>query len=184
MSTVSCPSYQCADLTAYPEQDSCATFKGGSNQLVLFKCGLDVDISNGAAVAAAIDAGNAIHYTNIDIQWEAPSPVTTPSFVGCVSDIVVGYDHVINFIDRNVQQGAVDHYNSVNSATGFTFGAMLVYECSEDRTSYIDDAAITLQGGRIMPGNSELQRFAHQLNYRSEKSNLQIMTANPSGLWN
>lgn len=185
MSTVDCPSYQCADLEPYPEQDSCATYKGGVSQLVLFKCGLDTDITNGTAVQTAIDAGNAILYQNVKINWEAPAPVTSPSYVGCVRDIVASYDWTVTFIDRNVVEGSVDHYNSVNSATGFTFGAALFWECEEQRVSYIDSAPITLQGGRLMPDqNDDLQRFEHQLIFRSPLSSLPIMATPPAGIFN
>ena len=131
MSTANCPSYQCADLDPYPEADSCQTYKGGVNQLVLLKCGLSLDITNGTAVLPAIEAGDAIKYTNVKINWDAPTPVTAPSYVGCIKEVVAAYDWSIPFIDRNVVAGSVDHYNSVNSATGFTFGAALFYECTE-----------------------------------------------------
>lgn len=185
MSTVNCPSYQCADLEPYPEAADCATYKGGANQIVLLKCGLDTDITNGTAVQAAIDAGDAILYTNVKINYEAPSPVTSPSYVACVRDLVAAYDWSITFIDRNVTPGSVDHYNSVNSATGFTFGAALIWECAEERVSYIDSAPITLQGGRLMPDqNDDLQRFEHQLIFRSDLSSLPIMATPPAGIFN
>ena len=184
MSTVNCPSYQCADLDPYPGAADCTTYKGGASQMVLFKCGLSVDVSNGTAVQAAIDAGDAILYTNLTIAWEPPSPLTTPSLVACVPDVVANYDHVINVTDRNVVKGSVDHYNSVSSSTGFTFGAALIYECDADRTSWIDSAPITIEGGRQMPGqNDALQSFVLQMKFRSELASLPILTTNPAGIF-
>lgn len=184
MSTVNCPSYQCADLEPYPEADSCATYKGGANQIVLLKCGLDTDITNGPEVLAAIAAGDAIHYENVKINWDPPTPNTVPSLVGCVTDIVANYSHSITFIDRNVVAGAVDHYNSVNSATGFTFGAALIWECDAERVTYIE-SPITVQGGRSLPDQpTALQFFEHQLVFNSTLSSMPIMATPPAGVFN
>jgi len=179
MATANCPSYQCSDVEAYPGADSCTTYKGGSNRIILFKCGLDVDISNGPEIETAITNGDAIDYKNVKINWDAPSIVTSPSYVGCVPDVPAAYDNSITFIDRNVTSDSVDHYNSANASTGFTFGAALIYECSADRWSYIV-APITLQGGRAFPDqDNDLQRFEHQLIYRSQNASPRILATAP-----
>lgn len=175
-----CPNYGCADLEPYDQVDECTTYKGGANQGILFKCGLTIDMTDGAAVAAAIADGDAIHLRNIKINWDEPSAVTVDPLVGCLTEAVAAYDHSIKVIDRNVQANSIAFYNSAGS--GYVFGEALIFECDANRTTHVD-VPLQLIGGRVFPDqNNALQHFSFSLNGRASYGSFPIV-ASPEDIW-
>jgi hypothetical protein len=176
-----CPNYGCSDLVAYDAGDPCLTYKGGSNKAVLFKCGLDIDVTDGVAVQAAITSGDAVLLENLKINWDEPSAVTVDPLIGCLTEAVAAYDHSIAFIDRNVQAASIDFYNSASS--GYTFGEMLVWECDAQRVTHID-VALQLIGGRVFPDqNNAFQHFSFNVTARSAYGSFPIV-ATPADIFN
>lgn len=183
MPTADCPNYQCSDIGIYDPGNSCSTYKGGNNKLLLVKCGVDIDLSSGSEINSAITAGEAVLIENLKIDWGAPSAVTVPSYVGCVPDVVSTYDHTINITDRNVIPGSIDFWNSAGSATGVTFGAALIWNCSENRVFEVD-AQIQIQGGVVNPDQkTDLQRFELTATYQSTNGSPVIMRTPPTGIF-
>ncbi len=168
-----CPSYGCSDLVAYDPGDACATYKGGANKLVLFKCGLTIDVTDGTAVQAAIDAEDAVLLEGVKINWDEPSAVTVDPLVGCLTEAVAAYDHSAILIDRNVHAGSIPFYNSASS--GYTFGEALVWECDAQRVTHID-VPLQLIGGRIFPDqNNAFQHFSFKMNFRAGYGSMPIV---------
>ena len=178
-----CPSYNCSDLEAYDPGDSCATYNGGVQKVILYKCGLDTDWTNGTEVQAAINAGDAVLLENVKINWDAPSAETSSSYVACVTDTPSIYNHSVTFIDRNVQSASITFYNSANAATGYTLGGALFWECDAERVTQADYPML-LTGGRVMPDqNTDRQRFEHTLTWRTTSGSMPIIST-PAGIFN
>lgn len=162
-----CASYDCGQDFPTRVQTGCNTkFRGGSNKAIMFRCGESVDPDSPTLsddVQAIIDAGNAAVLTSIQINVDAPSPVTGPSLVGCVPDGFITNDHTITLVDRNVTPEVNDFYNSILRDFGAEIGGLMFYECDADRVTYYD-IALSLQGGRVFPvGKTELQRYEFSL---------------------
>lgn len=124
----------------------------------------DVLVLDIAKVQALLDTNRARIVNGVRMGIEAPSEVTSDSFMACAADVVVTYDRSITLKDRKVNQVGITFYNSINSAAGFVIGGMLIHECAANRITYVD-RRLSLSGGRISPEGKELQRFEFTLKY-------------------
>jgi len=181
-----CPSYCAgADFPAYPAATCNTKFRGGVPQAVLIGCNNSVDPDSptlAADINALISAGNAALLTNLKINIDAPSPITGPSLVGCVSDTLISNDHTITFIDRNVTQDTVDYYNDILANFGGEIGGMIIYECDADRITYYN-MALSMSGGRVVPDqNTDLQRF--EWSFAGRSLLLPVIRDTPAGVFN
>ena len=134
-----CPNYGCTDWEDYVSGTCGQFFLGGISSAILLRCGVNQTdvLTTGAVDETKVDAllasGDAKLLTGLRISIEAPSAVTADSFVSCVSDVAVTYDRTLTWQDRNVTAENVTFYNSINSASGFQVGGILLRECDADR---------------------------------------------------
>ena len=168
-----CLTYNCgADWEDYIPGECGAFFLGGMSASILFRCGvqtddvLTADQVDETKVNALLASGDAKLVTGIRLSLEAPSGVTTDSYVACQTDIAVTYDRTITWQDRNVTPENVTFYNSINAASGFQVGGALIRECDAARITYVD-SVMTFNGGRISPPGAEMQRFEFTVSYRA-----------------
>ena len=165
-----CPSYDCGqDFPSYTIAGCSTKYKGGANAAVFIRCGSDVaDPSDGTEINALITAGNAVVVNNLKINWDAPSAVTTPSYVGCVPDTLATQDWSITVIDRNVTAEASDFYGSIIRDFGGELGGIIIRDCGSTRVHYFNEA-LTMAGGPVMPDqDTDIQRYELTLTCRSD----------------
>lgn len=178
-----CPSYDCGqDFPSYVMSGCTTKYKGGSNASVIIRCGYEVaDPSDGTEINALIDAGNAAAISNLKINWDAPSAVTTPSYVGCVPDTLATQDWSMTFIDRNVTAEASEFYGALIRDFGGEIGGIIVRDCGAGRVHYINEA-ITMSGGPVMPDqDTDIQRYELTLNWRSD--DFPEIASSPADVW-
>lgn len=175
-------SVYCANPVGDYVPDPCGLqLAGGIRDLVIFIDELPTDPSDGAEITAMIAAGTAKLITQVKVGLEAPSEVTTTSYIACVSDPVVNYDRTATLMDATVSADNVDFYNTVNSASGFVSAGALFHECDAERCTFVDKS-IVFSGGRVIPDqNNDSQRFEFTLRWRS-KTDGEIVTC-PAGIF-
>ena len=163
-----CPS----DWLDYEEDVACS-FASGMSAAIFFKPTVTfadiftTSLVDESKVQALVNAGDAKILSAISLSIEAPTPVTAPEYVGCMPDSVVTYDRTFLLKDKKVTADNVKFWNSVNASNGFKIGSMLMYECSEDRLSYVD-TTLTVVGGRLSPEGAERQRWELVLSTRAK----------------
>lgn len=167
-----CPNYACADWEDYIPGTCGATKIGGHAKAILMKCGQTIaaDLTDAAAlgteIAAKIAAGNAKLIEDILVQMPAPSAVTGTSYIANTTEQPITYDRTITWADQNVTDSTVQFYNSINGATGYKLGGMLLL--NEDGTSCIwVDGALTGTGG-LVDENGANMRFEFTFGYRKK----------------
>ena len=178
-----CPSYDCGQEFPTYTISGCSTkYKGGANAAVFIRCGSSVsDPSDGTEIQNLIDAGNAVVVNNLKVNWDAPSAVTTPSYVGCVPDTLATQDWSITVIDRNVTAEASDFYGSLIRDFGGELGGIIIRDCGSNRVHYVDEA-LTVAGGPVMPDqDTDIQRYELTLTYRSE--DFPVIASVPAGIF-
>lgn len=162
------PFLDCGDGWETYDGSICDSFTSGIDAAILFKVGVDKsDIFTGSEpnetidpvkVQALLDSGDAQIINGLRIGIDAPSAQTSDSYVACAPDTVSTYSRTLTWKDRKVTGVVTRFYNSINAASGFTVGSMLLHECASDRATYIN-ALMNFQGGRVSPEGKELQRF-------------------------
>lgn len=183
MPMANCPSYDCGQEFPTYTISGCSTkYKGGANAAVFIRCGSSVsDPSDGTEIQNLIDAGNAVVVNNLKVNWDAPSAVTTPSYVGCVPDTLATQDWSITVIDRNVTAEASDFYGSLIRDFGGELGGIIIRDCGSNRVHYVDEA-LTVAGGPVMPDqDTDIQRYELTLTYRSE--DFPVIASIPAGIF-
>lgn len=183
MPMANCPSYDCGQEFPTYTISGCSTkYKGGANAAVFIRCGSSVsDPSDGTEIQNLIDAGNAVVVNNLKVNWDAPSAVTTPSYVGCVPDTLATQDWSITVIDRNVTAEASDFYGSLIRDFGGELGGIIIRDCGSNRVHYVDEA-LTVAGGPVMPDqDTDIQRYELTLTYRSE--DFPVIASVPAGIF-
>lgn len=182
-----CPSY-CGD--AFPEytQPECNTkFKGGANQVVFLKCNTsfntDLDAAAmGTAINGLIDTGLAALISNVKFNYDAPSAVTAPSYVGCVPDTFATNDWSFTLVDRNVSAESRAFYQAIIDDFSGEIGGMLVYECANDRMQYIP-MVLTLNGGPVFP-DQDTDFFRYEFSLIGRSNQLPYILDTPTGVFN
>lgn len=155
----------------------CDQFPSGMDAAILFKVGVDSDDifdktdpdnwkPDETKVQGLLDDGDARIIQGLRIGIDAPSAVTTDAYMACQTDTVVTYDRTLTLKDPKVTPQAVEFYNTINAASGFRIGSMLVHECAAERATYIDKV-LAFNGGRISPEGQELQRFEYTVSWQS-----------------
>ena len=169
-----CLTYNCgSEWEDYLPGECGQTFLGGMGAAILFRCGVNTDEVLTAnevdetKVSALLLSGDAKLVTGIRLSMDAPSPVTSDSFLACQGDVTTTYDRTIPWQDRNVTPENVLFYNSINAASGFQVGGALIRECDAERITYVD-SVMTFNGGRISPQGAEMQRFEFTVSYRAK----------------
>lgn len=182
-----CPSY-CGDaFPTYTQPDCNTKFKGGSNQVVLLKCNtsFNTDLSAsamGTAINSLISQGLATLLTNVKINYDAPSDVTGPSYVGCVPDTYNTSDWSIVLIDRNVSAESREFYQTIRDNFSGEIGGMIIYECANDRAQYFP-MVLTLGGGPVLPDQkTDLLRW--EFNLTGQSSDFPYILETPDGVFN
>ena len=171
------PYTYCGDDWEEHTANACFTASSGMDAVYFFKPGIvaadytttvgDVTTVDVADIQALIDSGDAKLVLGLRIGIDAPSAVTGDSFVACTTETVITYTRTMTYKDRKVDAAGVKFYNSINSASGFVIGGMLVHECAANRITIIDEI-MTWQGGRISPEGDELQRFEATVSWKSK----------------
>lgn len=181
-----CISYNCTDPIGEHTMNDCGTERqGGASAALLFACGsLPTDPTNGIEINALIAAGNAWKIENVNVSYEAASPVTIDSNVPCQPPVLINYDRTGTLVDTNVNENNVEFYNNVFSGKR-KFGGMLIIECGNEddpKAKYIDKT-ISWTGSDIMPNNnSEWQRFEAAFSWKTRKPNVLIVNV-PQGVF-
>ena len=170
------PYNYCGDDWEEHTANACFSASSGMDAAYFFKPGVgiadyttttdDVTTIDVDALQALLNSGEAKLVNGLRISIDAPSAVTGDSFVACAPESTITYTRTLTYKDRKVDQSGVRFYNSINSASGFVIGGMLVHECAANRATAID-AIMNLSGGRISPEGDELQRFEFTLSWKA-----------------
>lgn len=169
--------------------ENCDTFASGMSAAIFFKPGVEeADVLNTGLTApdvnkiqALVFSGDAMLVSGIQMSIEPPSPVTAPSYIGCVPDTAVTYDRTMNIKDPKVNADNITFYNSIQASQRFVIGGVLIYECEADRTTLVI-GNMYFNGGRVSPEGADRQRFEGTLTYRSPVDAL-VYPNNPD-IWN
>ena len=158
------PYTYCGDDWEEHTANACFTASSGMDAVYFFKPGIvaadytttvgDVTTVDVADIQALIDSGDAKLVLGLRIGIDAPGAVTGDSFVACTTETVITYTRTMTYKDRKVDAAGVKFYNSINSASGFVIGGMLVHECASGRITIIIEI-IPWQVGRICPVGDE-----------------------------
>lgn len=154
----------------------CDQFSSGMDAAILFRVGVTaaeiftnttdpVLTPDATKIQALLDTGDAKIISGLRIGIEAPSAVTTDAYMACQAETVATYDRTLTWKDRKVTPEAVRFYNTLNAASGFRVGAMLVHECAAARCRYIDKTMAFI-GGAVSPEGEELQRFEFTVQWK------------------
>jgi hypothetical protein len=165
-----CPKpYYCYDYEAYPAQSGCDTkeyYLSGISSIGLLSCGAElVDPSDAEEVQALIDSGDLIIISGIKAGFDDASPITIDPVTACGTTITINADRTVSFEDAKVSKEVVEWYNTIKSQR---FGGALLYECAENRVSYVTQY-VTMTANRAGGNtNSEAQRIAGTIAWRSQ----------------
>lgn len=179
-----CVNYNCIDPLGTHTLNACGIERqGGASAAVLFECGsLPTDPTDGAEINALISAGEAYLIRNVNISYEAASPVEIESNIPCQPAKVINYDRTGRLIDTNVNEQNVVFYNKIFA--GRVFGGMIIFECGNEddpKAKYIDKS-ITFTGSDLLPStDSEWQRFEATFKWKSRYPNVSVIDV-PTGV--
>lgn len=159
--------YYCYDFEPYPSETDCDTkeaYLAGISAIGLLRCDATVtDPSDENELQALIDNGQLIIIKGVACGLDEPSPVQIDSLTACGGQITITADRTATFVDGKVSQAVVEWYND-NKAS--RFGGALLFECAENRTSYVD-AEVSLSAFRSMgQRNNEAQSISGTLSWR------------------
>lgn len=154
----------------------CDQFTSGMDAAILFRPGVKSDdifdktdpaewVPDEVKIQTLLNNGDARIINGLRIGLDAPSAVTTDAYMACQPDTVATYDRTLSWKDRKVTPMAVEFYNTINAASGFRVGSILVHECDAERSTYIDKVS-AFNGGRISPEGQELQRFEFTVSWQ------------------
>lgn len=180
-----CINYNCIDPLGQHTLNQCGLERqGGAADTVMFECGsLPNDPTDGVEINNLIQSGKAVLIRNVNISYEAASPVEIDSNIPCQPSRVVNYDRTGKLIDTNVNPQNVDFYNKIFA--GRVIGGMIIKECGNEddpKIKYID-RPITFTGSDILPAtDKEFQRFEATFKWKSRYPNVKIYDA-PVGVF-
>lgn len=170
------PFYNCGEDWEEHTANACFTASTGMDAVYFFKPGVGiadyttttdgVTTINVIKMQGLLDTGLAKLVNGLRIGMDAPSAITSDSWVACSPETTVTYDRTLTYKDRKVDQAGVKFYNSINAASGFILGGMLIHECAADRATAID-SIMTFTGGRVSPEGDELQRFEFTVSWKA-----------------
>lgn len=140
--------YYCYDIESYPSDTSCDNkefYLSGISAIGLVACGITItDPSDETEIAGLIADGSLTIIKAIKAGFDEPSALTIDPVTSCGSTITVNYDRSITFSDAKVSTGIVEWYNDAKRQS---YGGALIYECGENRVSYIN-AAVQMTAAR------------------------------------
>ena len=135
------PSY-CYDADPYPTEGSCDTkdfYLSGIGALGLVRCGTTItDPSDAVEMAALVASGALVIIPNIKASFDEPSAITIDPVTACGTTVTVNYDRVVTFTDAKVSTEVVQWYNEFKGR----WGGVVLFECAEDRVSYVDQSVL------------------------------------------
>lgn len=163
-----CLPYYCYDFDPYPGNVDCETkqfYLSGISAIGLLKCGVTVtDPSSAVEVQGLIDTGDMVIITGIKAGLDEPSALTIDPLTACGSAVTVNYDRTASFSNGKVSQEVVSWFNGIKMNV---FGGALLYECAEDRVSYVTET-IQMNAARSMDNtNATAQVILGGLAWRS-----------------
>lgn len=180
-----CINYNCIDPLGQHTLNQCGYERqGGAANAIIFECGsLPQDPSDGNEINTLISNGKATVLRNVNISYEAASPVEIDSNIPCQPSKVINYDRSGKLIDTNINSSNVDFYNKLFS--GRVIGGMIIEECGNDddpKAKYIDKP-ITFTGSDILPAtDKEWQKFEATFKWKSREPNVKIINV-PVGVF-
>lgn len=97
--------------------NNCNTESGGSNQVIVYKCGLDIDATVFSEVDAALTAGTARLIGVVRLDEPRATPNTGPAADGnVVNEQVINHTRTIHWIDQSMAAGNYTMYNDLNGS--------------------------------------------------------------------
>lgn len=164
-----CPKpYYCYDYDPYPSETSCdnkEAYLAGISAIGLLQCGITVtDPSDAVELQGLIDNGELIIIKGIKAGIDEPSLVQIDPLTACGGQITLTADRTVTFVDGKVSKDIVEWYNTMKQNS---YGGALLFECAEDRVSYITER-VNLTANRSMGQlNNEAQVINGSLSWRS-----------------
>jgi hypothetical protein len=164
-----CPKpYYCYDYDPYPSETSCDNkeyYLAGISAIGLLQCGVTVtDPSDAVELQELIDAGELIIIKGIKGGIDEPSLVQIDALTACGGQLTITADRTVSFVDGKVSKDIVEWYNTMKQNS---YGGALLFECAEDRVSFVD-VRVDMTANRSMGQlNNEAQVINGSLSWRS-----------------
>lgn len=159
--------YYCYDFEPYPSETDCETkeyYLAGISAIGLLRCDATVtDPGDAEELQTLINEGKLIVIKGVACGLDEPSPVQIDSLTACGGQLTITADRTATFVDGKVSKEVVEWYNT-NKAS--RFGGVLLFECAENRTSFVN-AEVTMSAFRAMAQrNNEAQSISGTLSWR------------------